>query len=284
MNALYGELRLLQNLFLPSVKLVAKHRVGARVRRQYDAPRTPLDRVAACAAVDPVRVRALQQRRRQLDPIALATRIDAGLEAIYQLANHRVSPATVTKPAAGTCPAPTPTRGGHSAAAAPPHRGSRDRRRAPAPLSPTSARSTTRRDRLHVNFGNPNNGATKCRSVTVTYGLTGSASDRSLILGRMSTKRTSAAVAADASSSYLNRRLQLAAVLVIAPLTPCGSGIGARGRNTAANTAPADLLRDRVTRWPLILPPLRQKSTRCSELARLRFDRQECAVWLCLAS
>jgi hypothetical protein len=42
--ALYRhELRLFQNLFLPSVKLVGKERVGARLRRRYDIPRTPLD-------------------------------------------------------------------------------------------------------------------------------------------------------------------------------------------------------------------------------------------------
>src|SRR5438093_2687603 len=53
LNALYRhELRLFQNLFLPSVKLVRKERVGARLRRQYDAPRTPLERVQACPEVD----------------------------------------------------------------------------------------------------------------------------------------------------------------------------------------------------------------------------------------
>src|SRR5512134_1489412 len=53
-HALYRhELRLLQNFFLPSVKLLAKERVGARVRRRYDAPRTPLDRVLACPEVRP---------------------------------------------------------------------------------------------------------------------------------------------------------------------------------------------------------------------------------------
>ena len=33
-NGLYEELRLLQNLFLPSVQLVEKRRVGARLRRR----------------------------------------------------------------------------------------------------------------------------------------------------------------------------------------------------------------------------------------------------------
>lgn len=44
-NAGYADLRLLQNLFLPTVKLVSKERVGARVRRRYDRPETPLERV-----------------------------------------------------------------------------------------------------------------------------------------------------------------------------------------------------------------------------------------------
>ena len=55
-NGLYEELRLLQNLFLPSVKLVEKRRVGARLRRRYDAPRTPLERVEACAEAAPAQV------------------------------------------------------------------------------------------------------------------------------------------------------------------------------------------------------------------------------------
>lgn len=97
-NALYAELRLLQNLFLPSVKLMEKRRVGARVQRRYDAPRTPLERVEACDTIDAERVRALRQLRAQLDPIVLAERIDRGLAAVFQLANQRVSPATVTKP------------------------------------------------------------------------------------------------------------------------------------------------------------------------------------------
>lgn len=97
-NALYEELRLLQNLFLPSVKLVEKRRVGARLRRRYDRPRTPLERLETCADADPVKLRALAQLCAQLDPFALAQQIDQGLARIYRLANQRVSPATVTKP------------------------------------------------------------------------------------------------------------------------------------------------------------------------------------------
>jgi len=104
-NALYGrELRLLQNLFLPSVKLVRKERVGARLRRRYDAPRTPLERVLACADVDHAKVAALVALRDRLDPFVLAATIDRQLEAIFALANHRQSPAR----AAADAPAPAP--------------------------------------------------------------------------------------------------------------------------------------------------------------------------------
>jgi hypothetical protein len=42
MHDLYEqELRLFQNLFLPSVKLAGKERIGSRWRRRYEAPRTP---------------------------------------------------------------------------------------------------------------------------------------------------------------------------------------------------------------------------------------------------
>jgi hypothetical protein len=111
-NVLYEDLRLLQNLFLPSVKLVEKHRVGARLRRQYDAPQTPLDRLAACDHRDHARVRALVQQRAELDPIALAHRIEQQLAHVYGLANQRVSPAGAVR----TTPRPATVTEGRSSA------------------------------------------------------------------------------------------------------------------------------------------------------------------------
>jgi hypothetical protein len=87
-----GELRLFQNLFLPSVKLLRKERVGARVRRRYDAPRTPLDRVLACPELRPEVAAHLQRQRQRLDPFALARTIEQQLARIYALATTRPSP------------------------------------------------------------------------------------------------------------------------------------------------------------------------------------------------
>ena len=69
MNDLYQhEVRLMMNLYQPSVKLLRKERIGSRLTRRYDAPKTPLDRLAATPGVDAATIRALHQLRAQLDP------------------------------------------------------------------------------------------------------------------------------------------------------------------------------------------------------------------------
>lgn len=93
MNALYRhELRLFQNLFLPSVKLLKKVRVGSRVRRVYDRPQTPLERVLASPGADPVKVAQLHTLRDRLDPFQLAQAIEQKLERLYTLATHPRAP------------------------------------------------------------------------------------------------------------------------------------------------------------------------------------------------
>jgi len=101
-NDLYScELRLWLNLFLPSVKLVKKERVGSKVRRVYDGPRTPLERVKACPEANQGRVVWLEEQRKRLDPFQLARIIDRKLQRIYGQANRRLSPKEIQKTPAG---------------------------------------------------------------------------------------------------------------------------------------------------------------------------------------
>ena len=94
-NELYqDELRILQNLFLPSMKLMKKTRVGSKLQRRYDKPQTPLDRLLKCSQADPMKSRELKRLRDKTDPFALAKRLDEKLERIYAMANLRVSPQT----------------------------------------------------------------------------------------------------------------------------------------------------------------------------------------------
>jgi hypothetical protein len=92
-NALYRqELRLWMNLYLPSVKLSKKVRVGSKVRRVYSPAQTPFERVLASGPADAQRVAELKQLRSALDPFQLARSIDRKLERIYATANRRLSP------------------------------------------------------------------------------------------------------------------------------------------------------------------------------------------------
>jgi hypothetical protein len=92
-NDLYRhELRLFQNLFLPSVKLQRKVRVGSRLRRCYQAPQTPFQRLCACptAVLHPDRVAELRRLRDTLDPFALSHTIQIKLERIFRLSAEAV--------------------------------------------------------------------------------------------------------------------------------------------------------------------------------------------------
>jgi hypothetical protein len=101
-NDLYADVRLLQNLFLPSVKLVEKTRVGSKLRRKYDVPQTPLDRLVTQGKGDKAKVQALINERARLDPFALAARIDRKLERVFRLANRRTRPADPIRVSAAT--------------------------------------------------------------------------------------------------------------------------------------------------------------------------------------
>jgi hypothetical protein len=82
LNALYAELRLFQNLFQPSMKLQRKERRGSRLRRRYDQPQTPFERVRACTAVEAAKVAVLERLLRRTDPFVLAQRIGQHLDRL----------------------------------------------------------------------------------------------------------------------------------------------------------------------------------------------------------
>jgi len=94
MNDLYAnELRLYMNLFQPSVKLLKTVRKGSRLRRIYDSPQTPLDRLfklqATSKTIDRDKVEAYQAFRAQLDPFRLAQIVHKKLATIWELAHYR---------------------------------------------------------------------------------------------------------------------------------------------------------------------------------------------------
>lgn len=89
MNDLYrNEWRYLSNLFLPSVKLTNKIRVGSRIKRVYDDAKTPLDRLWESDKGDRQQLKQLRRMRAGLDPFELAKTVDRKLQTIWKLANR----------------------------------------------------------------------------------------------------------------------------------------------------------------------------------------------------
>ena len=113
-NAMNGlnrhPLRLFQNFFQPSVKLRKKIRIGSRLKRIYDAPKTPWERVLASPQSDAPKVARLQALFPLLDPFQLAQSVDKKLSAIYRSSSTpkrhgsrpfpKILPAQHRKPAA----------------------------------------------------------------------------------------------------------------------------------------------------------------------------------------
>jgi hypothetical protein len=73
--AIYADLRLYVNYFLPSVKLRAKQRVGAKVTKRYDMPATPYQRLIALKALDKKTAARLEAEYLALNPAELRRRL-----------------------------------------------------------------------------------------------------------------------------------------------------------------------------------------------------------------
>jgi hypothetical protein len=87
---LYATARLFVNVFQPSFKLVGKERDGGRVRKRYDPPATPCERLLA----DPRTSEAVRDRvealRAGLDPVRLLGDMRAAQQALVDIADRGV--------------------------------------------------------------------------------------------------------------------------------------------------------------------------------------------------
>ena len=92
LQRLYGLLRLQHNFFRPVRKLVSKRRIGSRLRKRYDAPQTPYQRVLAAGVLTPAERATLTAQFEALDPIALARQIQQTLDVLWKLADPRRAP------------------------------------------------------------------------------------------------------------------------------------------------------------------------------------------------
>ncbi|MDR1862824.1 MAG: hypothetical protein LBQ67_02770 [Treponema sp.] len=98
--AVYRALCPLLNYFMPTVKLVNKTRVGFSVRKVYDTPMSPYQRLMACATL-PEKVKAELTRRYQTyNPVVLQREVNAAITALLSVHTQQaqtVSPVPAVK-------------------------------------------------------------------------------------------------------------------------------------------------------------------------------------------
>lgn len=90
LNELYrGPLRLYMNFFQPAMKLIEKTRVGGKLRRTYDTPRTPCQRALECPEIVPETKERLTALYGTLNPVKLKRDIEKKLDELFKLVRER---------------------------------------------------------------------------------------------------------------------------------------------------------------------------------------------------
>ena len=68
----------LQNFFLPTMKILSKNRIGGRIIKRYDIPKTPFHRLLDCS-----------DRESELDPIDLQLGLEIKLKEFFNLVRQK---------------------------------------------------------------------------------------------------------------------------------------------------------------------------------------------------
>jgi hypothetical protein len=86
LTELYQQLRLYINFFQPSLKLIAKTRVGSRVIKKYDLAQTPYQRILAADTVSSEIKTKLKTQFASLDPLQVLTQIQTLQDELWRYA------------------------------------------------------------------------------------------------------------------------------------------------------------------------------------------------------
>jgi len=92
------EMRLMKNFFQPVMKLVSKQRVGGRVKRIYDEPKTPYQRLMESGQLRKEKAEELRKIYLSLNPAELKRSIDRKLNALFDLYQKKKKPSLTVDP------------------------------------------------------------------------------------------------------------------------------------------------------------------------------------------
>lgn len=90
LNILYHDLSLYKNFCQPVMKLVAKERVGGKIKRKYDQPKTPYQRLLELGQLDVTTKRKLEDLYQTLNPAELKRRIEQRRMQLYKVYQRKM--------------------------------------------------------------------------------------------------------------------------------------------------------------------------------------------------
>ena len=85
MNEIYKIWGQLHNYFMPQMKLVSKDRVGSKVKKKYDKPKTPFQRIIECPTVSEEVKENLRKTKAKLNPFKLQAELQEKLAYFHKL-------------------------------------------------------------------------------------------------------------------------------------------------------------------------------------------------------
>lgn len=97
LNSLYDDLYLYKNFFQPQIKLKEKVRVGSKIQRRYQRPRTPYHIVMQSKVLSSDQKQKLKTLYESLNPAALKRSIDQKLDLLYQVYQQKQNKNIVSK-------------------------------------------------------------------------------------------------------------------------------------------------------------------------------------------
>lgn len=98
LKQLYSVLRLYTNFFQPTMKLKSKERFGSRVKKTYEPPQTPYQRVLVSPYVSAADKQKLKRQYQLLNPAALRRELDTLRKKLFALAGRKKPPIALKRP------------------------------------------------------------------------------------------------------------------------------------------------------------------------------------------
>jgi hypothetical protein len=85
MNDVYRDFCRLQNYYMPQMKLIRKERIGSKIKRKYDTPKTPFNRLMESGYLTEEMKAKIQKIKDETNPFHLSKQIEEKLEFFYKI-------------------------------------------------------------------------------------------------------------------------------------------------------------------------------------------------------